>query len=268
MRSDPPSHPALLDWLASSFMDNGWSLKKLNKLIVMSGAYQQDSRASDQASDEDPTNLWLSHFNLQRLDFEQVRDTLLAVSDQLEDETVGGHPFVFPSDAPQAPGRRAAMGFDPGRLTTSPNRRTVYAMVDRAALPEVFNTFDFANPDMSTGERVLTTVPQQALFMLNSSFVADQVRALLQRKDFPAQGADEDKVRFLYQTVYQRPASPKEIELARAFLSQQTDNLAESNNRLPREAGSRAQKTAPKPLNAFERYTQVVLLSNELMYVR
>src|SRR5262249_29189302 len=105
------------------------------------------------------------------------------------------------------------------QLKTSPNRRSVYAMIDRNALPEMFSTFDFANPDMTTGERVLTTVPQQALFMMNSPFVVDQVKGLLSREDFPANAIDEDKVKFLFRTVFQRPPTAKELELARDFLS-------------------------------------------------
>ena len=269
VRAEPPTHPALLDWLTTWFIDQGWSVKKLNKLIVMSATYQQDSRASKKATEEDPTNQWLSHFNMQRLDFEQIRDTILTISDQLEDDEIGGHPFVLQGGASNMAGRKAPMAADTDNLKTSANRRTLYAMIDRAALPEVFNTFDFANPDMTTGERILTTVPQQALFMLNSPFIAEQVRAIHQRKDFPAHGSDEDKVRFLYQAVYQRPASNKEIELARVFLNNQSDSASESNTQLLKEAGSKSPKPAqPKLLNPFERYTQVVLLSNELMYVR
>ncbi len=270
-RSEPPTHPELLDWMASWFMDNGWSIKKLNKLIVMSSTYQQDSRVSEQASNVDPTNQWLSHFNIQRLDFEQVRDTLMTVSGELDDSEVGGRPFVIANQS-SAVTRKAPTAADIGNLKTNPNRRTVYAMIDRAALPEVFNTFDFANPDMSTGERVLTTVPQQALFMMNSPFIAEQVRAIHERKDFPKDGADEDRVRFLYQAVYQRPPSAKEIELARVFLnSDPSTATTESASVLSKTAGSPAQKGAtptPKLLTPLERYTQVVLLSNELMYIR
>src|ERR1044071_1264601 len=102
---------------------------------------------------------------------------------------------------------------------TSPDRRTVYAMIDRNAMPEMFNTFDFANPDMSTGERVLTTVPQQALFMMNSPFIAETVRSILARSDFPTAGTDDEKVRFIFRTVFQRAPKAHELELARQFLS-------------------------------------------------
>ncbi|MEK0446836.1 MAG: hypothetical protein RLZZ399_2157, partial [Verrucomicrobiota bacterium] len=189
-RSEPPTHPELLDWLSTWLMDHGWSLKQLHKLILTSATYQQDSRPTDQGMAQDPTNQWLWRFNIQRLDFEQVRDSLLTISNRLETAQIGGVPFSL-TDLPGAKTRAAS-----GSLNlqhANPNRRAVYAMVDRSILPEIFTTFDFANPDLSTGERVLTTVPQQALFLMNSPMVAQQVRHFVERPDFPGAGSHEEK---------------------------------------------------------------------------
>ena len=277
-RSEPPTHPEMLDWLATWFMDNGWSVKKLNKLIVMSATYQQDSRPEEKGMKLDPTNQWLWRQNIQRLDFEQLRDTLLTVSGRL-DTAMGGQPFNILGTTTMGGGGRYGM-VDFSKSKTSPYRRTVYAMVDRSALPEMFNTFDFANPDMSTGERILTTVPQQALFMMNSPFVADNVRALLARPDFPASGSVEEKVRFIFRAAFQRNPSKDELALANGFFSSQAkitepvglsaaiDASAKPEDRAAAKAARKAfSQQLAKQLNEWERYTQVVLLTNELIFV-
>jgi hypothetical protein len=281
-RSEPPTHPELLDWLATWLMDHGWSLKQLNKLIVSSATYQQESRIQENAMAVDPANQWLWRFNVQRLDFEQVRDTLLTVSSNLDANSIGGRPFQLNGTAATVAtaNKKRYAAMDPAALSSNSNRRTVYAMVDRANLSEMFTTFDFANPEISTGERVLTTVPQQALFMMNSSFVAEQVRSLLQRKDFPRTGSDEDKLRFIFQASLQRQPSSEELEAARDFLDADPKSLVETNAMIsPASAPGSTQErgikkdaslaaSASRPLNAWERYTQVLLLTNELMYLR
>ncbi len=281
-RSEPPTHPELLDWMATWLMDHGWSLKQLNKLIVMSATYQQESRIQEHAMALDPTNQWLWRFNVQRLDFEQVRDTLLTVSANLDASSVGGRPFQLTggSTAAANPVKKRYVAIDPAALPANSNRRTVYAMVDRANLSEMFNTFDFANPEISTGERVLTTVPQQALFMMNSPFIAEQVRSLFQRKDFPRTASDDDKVRFIFQASLQRQPSAKELEAARDFLEADPKSVLEANALIspavapgsPQERGLKKDASfaasPAHPLNAWERYAQVLLLTNELMYLR
>ncbi len=261
-RSEPPTHPEMLDWLATWFMDNGWSLKKLHKVIVTSAVYQQDSRSNEAGLNADPANQWLWRFNLRRLDFEELRDTLLALSRQL-DPTLGGRPFALGKLGPEMVKSKYEGPDYSGLKDNLPNRRTVYALVDRSGLAEVLNTFDFADPDMSTGERIMTTVPQQALFMMNSPFVAEQVRILVASSEFPASGTDEDKVRFLFRTILQRAPQPEELELARQFLGDDAGNASE-----PAPVGGKKNvQPATKPLSTWERYAQVVLLTNELIYV-
>jgi hypothetical protein len=250
----------------------------------MSATYQQDSRPNEKAMAIDPTNQWMWRSNIQRLDFEQVRDTLLVVGGQLDVGELGGHPFRLTgeSDAAKANQKRYA-ATDLGLSNVNPNRRTVYAMIDRAGLPEVFNTFDFANPDITTGERVLTTVPQQALFMMNSPFVGDQVRQFMERKDYPKNGSDDDKVTFLFKVAFQRPPSSLELNLAREFLSGEpvagfdggafgrsdsTAPLAGNDVGRGRKPAALPSNASGRPLTAFERFAQVVLLTNEFMYLR
>jgi hypothetical protein len=272
-RSEPPTHPEMLDWMSTWFMDNGWSLKKLHKLILLSSTYQQSSDVNDRAVREDPTNQWLWRMNIQRLDFEQFRDTLLTLGGKL-DRDLNGRPFVMASSTTTS--RYKGMVVDALQPKTSPDRRTVYAMIDRNAMPDMFGTFDFANPDMTTGERMLTTVPQQALFMMNSPFVIEQVKNLLARPDFPKAGIDEDKVRFIFRAAFQRQPTAQELVLARNFLSDDPPEIPDPA--LTPEPGDDATTRARKAtalkalqptqqLSVWERYTQTVLETNELVFL-
>jgi mono/diheme cytochrome c family protein len=227
VRTEKPVHHELLDFLAATFMENGWSVKQLHRLMVLSATYQQSSDANAKNLAADPENHYWHHVNRRRLDFESLRDTLLAVSGRL-DLSVGGLPVD--------------LGAEP-----APTRRTVYALIDRQNLPGVFRTFDFANPDVSNQGRFYTTVPQQALALMNSPFVLQQAQQLVQREDVSTAPDAAAKVRALYQLVLQRPPESREVRLAEKFFA------------------------APAPgtnsLSALEQYAHVLLLSNELMFV-
>ncbi|HWA96902.1 MAG TPA: DUF1553 domain-containing protein [Pirellulales bacterium] len=198
-RSTPPSHPDLLDWLAADFIEHGWSLKHLHRRIVMSNAYRQSSRNHPEAAAKDPDNRLLWRANRRRLDFESMRDALLASAGRL-DETIGGR-AVSLSERP---------------FTT---RRTLYGLVDRLNLDPIFSTFDFASPDVSTPERAETTVPQQALFGMNHPFVIEQARAMLRSSEISSADSDIGTLRGLYARVYQRKPTPIEIQMGRAFVA-------------------------------------------------
>jgi hypothetical protein len=217
----------LLDYLAAEFIERGWSTKQLHRLILLSATYQQSSDAPPASLKADPDNRYLSRFNRQRLDFEALRDTLLAVAGKL-DRTVGG----LPVDVVSEPFAR---------------RRAVYGLIDRQNLPGLFRTFDFANPDVSNQGRFTTTVPQQALFMLNSPFVIEQARALVQRDEVKRANRAEEKIEAMQRIVWQRPAEREEIRLAEKFIA--------------------AQPGQDTKLSPLEKYAQVLLLSNEVMFV-
>jgi mono/diheme cytochrome c family protein len=200
VRSDPPANPELLDYLAASFMDGGWSLKRLHRLILLSSTYQQTSDGNEEYSRQDPNNFLIWRMNRQRLEFEPFRDTLLAASGKL-DMRQGGQPVDIISKP----------------FTT---RRTVYSFIERQNLPGVFRTFDFASPDTTSPQRFNTTVPQQALFMINSPFLAEQARGLAARPEI-ARASGDDRIRRLYQLAFQRPPAEEEIQLARQFVERQ-----------------------------------------------
>jgi hypothetical protein len=198
MRSEPPTHPELLDYLASRLLEGGWSLKKMHRLIMLSAVYQQSSDVNPRFAQTDPENRYFWMMNRRRLDFESFRDTLLAIGGKL-DLRMGG-PAVD-------------LAAEPYSL-----RRSVYGYVDRNNLPNMFVAFDFASPDLTTGRREDTVVPQQALFMMNSPLVVEQAQDLVRRPGFLGQRTVEDRVNFLYNLIYQRPPSELEIKLASEYL--------------------------------------------------
>jgi len=228
LRSDPPSHSELLDYLAWRFMQDGWSIKKLHKLIVMSRTYQLSSAEHTKARELDPENRLLARAPRRRLDFEALRDSLLFVGDKL-DTTIGG-PAVDITKAPFS------------------KRRTLYGQVDRQNLPGVFRTFDFANPDASNPQRYQTTVPQQALYLLNHPFVLEQARAVAKRAH--AKGDVQSTLRAMYRTVYARHPDADELRLATQFI--------ERSAALPRPFNG---------LSPLELVAQSLMIGNEFVFV-
>ncbi len=192
-RGDVPSHPALLDFLSRGLIENGWSLKWLHRQIVLSRAYQQSSADNPTARAADPENKLLWRFNRRRMDWEELRDSLLAVSDKLNPQ-LGG----LPEGASAWPFAQ---------------RRTIYAFLDRALVPNDFRAFDFASPDSHTPQRYLTTVAQQALLMMNAPFTHEQARGLAARS-----ANQPERIQWLYRTLYGRAASHAEVVLGEQFI--------------------------------------------------
>jgi hypothetical protein len=230
LRADRPSHPELLDYLAARFMEDGWSIKKTIRLLLLSNTYQTTSAPQPAAAQLDPENRWLAHMNRKRLEFEALRDALLACAGHLDPKMYGA----------------------PVDITTSPfsGRRTLYGFIDRQNLPGLFRTFDFASPDATSPQRYLTTVPQQALFLLNSPFVREQAKALVHRAEVATAMETPAKIRILHRLVYGRGADADEIRLGERYISSSADE--------GETAGS---------MTAWERYAQVLLLANEFMFV-
>jgi hypothetical protein len=195
-RSDPPSHPGLLDHLASGLMGHGWSIKWLQREILKSATYRQSSRDRAECLSVDPENRLLWRMNRQRHDFETLRDSLLAVSGRL-DLAMGGPP-----------------------VSLSAPRRTVYTFVDRMDLPPLLSTFDFPSPSSSCPQRIPTTVAPQALYLMNNGFLREVSQNVLTRPDLPSGERVEARVDWLYERLYGRPATRGDQALAHAYLSQ------------------------------------------------
>lgn len=199
LRGDPPTHPELLDHLAVKFMESGWSLKKLHREIMLSAAYQQSSADNPEARMQDPENQLLWRMNRQRLDIESLRDSVLAASGKL-DNRIGGVPFS---------------------LTATPSvpRRTVYGYIERGRIPGMLAAFDFASPDQHVPLRYTTTVPQQALFLMNSPFMAEQARHLANRSDVTSEKNTERRLQLLYRIVLGRDATAGELSSGAKFIA-------------------------------------------------
>jgi hypothetical protein len=237
IRSSPPSHPELLDWLTREFITSGWSTKQLHRLIMLSAAYRQGSQGPSNAASfaraqlQDPENRLLWRMNSRRLSFEEFRDSLIANSGEI-DLTMGGK------------------GGDLFGL-----RRGVYATVDRQFLPTVMSVFDLANPDLHSPQRTETTIPQQALFALNHPFVAARAKQVAGRVAKESEASLERRVPLLYQFLFQRDPSKAERELADRYLAD-----AERDSSQPSDAPE-------VMLTPLEQLTQTLLMSNETMFV-
>ena len=283
--AEAPTHPELLDYLANYFTENGWSLKKLHRLIMLSRVYQESSHVIAEYQDKDPYNRLLWRANVRRLDFESVRDSLLAMSGGL-DRTLNGKP-VNVTDEPYS------------------YRRSVYGYVDRGNLPELMAHFDFAKPEMANSKRTATIVPQQALFLMNSPMAVDVARRIVNRPEVTSdlnnataqvvlalhrsiskkipdreelmRGA---KILALHLIIFQRKPTPVEFKMGLEFVKIESQDSAANNfaakninkgggNRMDARATIKndAFRVSRRALNPWETYAQALLFSNEAAYV-
>jgi len=238
-RCQPPSHPRLLDYLAWRFMNESWSIKNLHRWILLSRTYQQASTTRPEGREVDPDNRLLWKMNQRRLEMEAMRDTLLQVSGLL-DKTMGGR----------------AVGGRPTRVG-SVNRRTVYCRIQRGALDPVLTTFDFPSPRVSSEQRPNTTVPQQALFFMNSPTLLRYAENLIQVAGLEKIESDRERVRALYRQVFSRDATSDEEKLALDFIGGEEPVI--SGDAVPEPRGF--------PEEVWLRYAQALLLSNEFLFV-
>lgn len=244
---DKPSHPELLDWLARTFMESGWSMKDMHRLIMKSSVYQMASvhpaagggSSSPDPSMVDPENRLLSHFNIQRFEAEQVRDALLHVSGTLSQE-IGGktiplrnREFVFNHTSRD-------------HTTYETPRRALYLPVIRNHLYDMLEQFDYPDPTMPTGSRNATVVAPQALIMLNAPVVMDAAAALSRRLARDTRdGSVESRLRRAYDLAYGREPTTPELARATRFI-----------------------ESAPDTEEAWTLLCQSLLAANEFMYLR
>ena len=240
VRTPEPVQVDLLNWLAGTFIESGWSVKELHRLIVLSKTYRQASKPNAEAVAADPENLLWHHFPRSRLDFESMRDTLLAVSGNL-DRTMGG--------------------VQQDILDATSNRRTVYSYFDRTEPPGIFRTFDHPSPDATSPKRFETVVPQQALFLMNNPFAIHQAKYLADRIDREAGDDARSRIRQYYRVVFQRDPTMEEIDAALEFIT----NSETVGATLAAKGASNSE--GKESLSGWELYAQVLLMSNELMFV-
>jgi len=280
----PPSHPELLDWLAARFVESGWSVKAMHRLIVMSSAYQQAGVVDERADAIDPEGELLSRRPPRRLAAEELRDSLLAVSGRL-DTTMSGTLFTegySPVDAARELYTVAIAGRG-GYGPFDRPRRSVYLPVIRNARPDILKAFDVANEHEPTAVRTETTVPSQALFMLNSLFVRQTTAALAERllRDSGAFSLDfeqrtERMINRLYDLVLCRQPTAAERERLQKFIvdyaAQASSTPADEATRAAWDVRLKGQDGA-KPLAdlpqflAWQAACRTLLAANEFMYV-
>ena len=246
-----PSHPQLLDWLASEFSESpcGYSFKHLHRQLVTSSTYRMSTAHETRAALVDPENRMLWRFHRQRLEVEPLRDALLFVSGRL-DETPGG------TLLPTANRAYVTSTANVNPAIYSSQRRSIYLPVVRSALFEVFTAFDFADPSTLNGQRDQTTVAPQALFMMNSEFVLTQSRSLaeqlLARSDLDTPG----RITRLYELAYSRPPTTTEVTRGTAYLA-----------RLRTARTLSGAATVDIELPVWTSLCRAVLAANEFVYV-
>jgi hypothetical protein len=211
----PPTNQALLDHLAVALVENDWSVKKLIRTIVLSRAYQLDSKHDNKCAEADPENTLIWRMSKHRLEAEQLRDAMLTVSSQLDTKRPVGSAVARQGDGTAGGG----FGFRGNRGSGDDDRhRTVYTPILRDRLPEILTLFDFVEPQTVAGERPTTSVPAQSLYLMNNTFVLRQAEATAD-KLLAHEGTDSDRLRHAWMAFYGRPASDKEVEKAEGFLA-------------------------------------------------
>ncbi len=227
---DAPSDQPLLEWMAYQFVQHGRSIKWLQREIMLSAVYQQSSEASPLAEEKDADNRYYSHFNRQRLDAEELRDSMLFAAGDLDLKDTSG---------PSTP-------FGPTNL-----RRTVFCKVSRFHLNNYLQIFDFPNPSFTSAARFSSNVPLQQLYFMNNPFVYDQATVLAQRVQ--AAPTQEARITEAYEYVYQRKPTAAEMQLGLKFLST-----------TPEKPGY---AVVGEPLTAWREYAHVLLSSNEFQFI-
>ncbi len=291
--SEKPSHPELLDWLANNFVNNGWSLKKMHRLMLTSQAYRQSANPQQNPNHgkffgtdplvKDADNRLLWRANLRRLDFESIRDAMILLTGKMD----------------------AAIGGRPVNITDEPisYRRSIYGFIDRERLSDLQSQFDFSDPDMANTRRGTTIVPQQALFFMNNALSVEVARAVSARPEVVNAISDDSRISTLYRIMFQRTPSSDETRLAKEFIRKvagSTSTVTAANvpataaNKLERKQAAKTkvsetkiaeggvvsptidargvlknpgEMVSKKPISPWEMLAQAMICSNEFVYL-
>ena len=242
-----PTHPELLDYLASRFVGSGWSVKAMHRLIMLSRTYQMASGDDAANARIDVTNDYLWRFDRRRLDAESIRDALLAVGGNLDRSPGGPHPFPDPA-------RWDFTQHNPFKAVYDTSRRSVYLMTQRIQRHPFLALFDGPDTNAGTPARVTSTTPLQALYLMNDPFVHAQAKKFAAR--LLAERADDaGRVERAYLLLFGRPPKDDESSAARDYLSRVSEKLGE------RPGSSRPSAAA------WESLARALFLSNEFVYV-
>ncbi len=247
-RGQRPTHPELLDYLAVRFRESGWSLKAMHRLIMLSQVYQLSGRSDPHTATIDPENHLLAHYPRRRLDAEVIRDAMLALGGKLDASVGGAHPF--PPVEQWGYTQHA-----PFTAVYDTNRRSVYLMTQRLKRHPFLALFDGADTNASTARRLTTTVPTQALYLMNDPFVHDQANGFATRL-LAARADDPGRLALAYQMALTRDALPDEAVDALQFLARYRSGL--------KVAGTPPEQAEPKSWAALVR---TLFARNEFLFV-
>jgi hypothetical protein len=251
LKGTAPTHPELLDWLAVRFVDEGWSIKAMHRIIMLSQTYQRSSEFDAANAERDPGNQWHWRYNLRRLEAEAIRDGLLAVSGQL-DRTIGGNIMQYKN-------REYVFNHtSEDKSQYDLTRRSIYVPVIRNHLYDMFQLFDYTDASVLTGDRNTSTIAPQALFLMNSDVVIELASALADRL-LETELNSKQRISRLYLETYGRPASDAEVSEASHFL---TDFQKLQKLQQPTDSESDPERLA------WQALCQSVVSSSEFVYLR
>ncbi|HVX11360.1 MAG TPA: DUF1553 domain-containing protein [Pirellulales bacterium] len=248
LRGEPPSHPELLDWLTARFVEGGWSIKGLHRLILLSRAWQLAVSDNPAVAANDPANRWYARHDRRRLEAEAIRDAMLSVAGTLDLARPGTQPFP--------PIREWNWTqHQPFKAVYPSRNRSVYLMTQRIQRHPYLALFDGPDTNTSTDVRTSATVPLQALWLMNDPFVAEQAARLAERL-LTATRDPRGRIELAYRLAYGRHAQVAEIDRAIVYVERYVQGLAEANS-----PGER------REAEAWASFARVVLTANEFFYV-
>jgi len=246
-----PTHPQLLDYLARRFIDSGWSIKSIHRLLMLTRVYQLSSADHDANAEVDPNNRFLWRYQRRRLTAEEIRDAMLAISGELDRSRGQAHPFPPKSSwkfSQHTP-------FRPDHEDYATPRRSVYLLVQRNRRNPFLELFDGADPRVTTPQRTSSTTPAQALYLMNHPFLQQRADALADRL-FAEQPAERQRISHLYNLALCRQPDAEEIAAAEAFLGEYAARLLQRG--MPADEVDRP---------SWSGLARVLLRSNEFLYV-
>ena len=250
MQGEPPSHPELLDWLAKRFIDEGWSVKQMHRLIMSSNTYQRSSEVSEVLLSGDPDNRLLGSYRHRRLEAEPMRDAVLAVSGLLDRGNPGPHDFPKPNAKNEYPYSQHRPFF----MDYNHNHRTVYLPARRLGKHSYMAIFNGPDTNVCTANRAISTVPLQSLFWMNSDFIQENAAAFAARLEQLESDPDK-RIRLAYQLALNRPPHGNEVAEAMNYLKDYAAKITDEGE-------------AVGMTRAWTSLCRVLYASNEFIYVQ
>jgi hypothetical protein len=244
-----PSDPQLLDYLASIFMEEDWSLKRMIRRLVLTRSYQLSAAYSQKNYELDPDNIYLWRHSRRRLEAEVIRDAILMAGGSIQLQRPQGSVVTVHG------GKLIQDALTPDKIHRPSNHRSVYLPVLRNGLPEVLEVFDVADPSLVVGRRNVTIVPAQDLYLMNSPFVVEKSREFAQRL-LQESDDDEGRIQLAYRIALSRSAKQTEVTTASRFLHEVLASPAD------REAENN------RPLKAWASFCQALFVSSEFRYLQ